>query len=456
MTRPSSQRPRVGIAWWMAGGMAAFVLAGSFALVWAFERHFEREERHSFEEIARGNARFLVRSRLPQSEHMATQLQEIIGASVFFWNPETGRIVGKPTTRPGSAALRAAMHRGTQKLPDGEWLTVLPGSDGMRVVFLKSTAARVPALKRQDTWLVLGGFWALSLAMGLGLARRLTRPLGKLTSSLPYVGTDTELPPLPVHRRDEIGLLAETLTRTHQSLRDERERRKAAEKQAVLGRMTASLAHEVRNPVSAIRLHARLLDGAAPEDAALSRALIEDEAGRIEDLVSQWMSHARPGPPVLAEVDVRECLAQAIRLIEPQARHAGITISFRHNPAAAAPQIRADRSRLGQVFGNLLRNAIQAMPAGGEITAHVFDTGDAVETIIEDRGKGFSESALARLGEPFFSEKEGGMGLGIAVAREICEAHGGRLDAENAQHGGARVRAVFARHPATPPSSRQS
>ncbi len=456
MTRPSSQRPRIGIAWWMTGGMALFVLAGSLALVWAFERHFEREERHAFQEMARGNARFLVRSRLPQSEHMAAQLQEIIGASVFFWDPQTGRIVGKATARPGTDLLRAAMHGRTGKLAGGDWLIVLPGSDGMRIVFIKSTAARITALKRQDTWFMLGGFWALSLAMGIGLARRITRPLGKLISSLPLVGTDTELPPLPVQRRDEIGLLAKTLTRTHLSLRDERERRKAAEKQAVLGRMTASLAHEVRNPVAAIRLHARLLDGAAPEDAAISRTLIEDEAGRIEDLVGQWMSHARPGPPVLAEVDVRECLAQAIRLIEPQARHAGTAVFLSEIPEAPRPRIQADRHRLGQVFANLLRNAIQAMPAGGEITARVSEIGDGVEVSIEDQGTGFSAAALERLGEPFFSEKEGGMGLGIAVAREICEAHGGRLVAENTAHGGARVRAVFARHSTITPSDRQS
>ncbi|HSP41966.1 MAG TPA: HAMP domain-containing sensor histidine kinase, partial [Luteolibacter sp.] len=159
---------------------------------------------------------------------------------------------------------------------------------------------------------------------------------------------------------------------------------------------------------------------------------------------------------VLAEVDVRECLAQAIRLIEPQARHAGVAISLSKISKVPRPHIQADRHRLGQVFGNLLRNAIQAMPAGGEITALVSEIGDAVEVIIEDHGKGFSPAALERLGEPFFSEKEGGMGLGIAVAREICEAHGGRLAAENMPHGGARVRAVFARHPVFSPPDRPS
>ena len=89
--------------------------------------------------------------------------------------------------------------------------------------------------------------------------------------------------------------------------------------------MATSLAHEVRNPVAAIRLHAQLLEHAGPAEAAVSRELIESEAERIEELVGQWLSHAKPAPPMLAEVDVAESVRQAVRLMEPQARHAGVT-----------------------------------------------------------------------------------------------------------------------------------
>jgi len=112
--------------------------------------------------------------------------------------------------------------------------------------------------------------------------------------------------------------------------------------------------------------------------------------------------------------------------------------------------IHADRFRMQQVFGNLLRNAIQAMPSGGRVSIGVSDAGSRVEVGIEDEGVGFSVSALARLGEPFYSEKEGGMGLGLAVVKDICEAHGGGISAENRDGGGARVQASFAKQPAPP------
>ena len=437
----------------MAASVAVFVLAGSLALVWAFERNFEHEERRAFEQLAVTNARFIERTKLPQSEQTAAQLGEIIGAKVFFWQIDkksgTGRVIGKKGDHLPSIAFKMSFDGEVETLDHGSWMVGLPGREGSKVIFMRPAAARVHALSRSDTWLALAVFWLLALALGTWLARRVSRPLARMAEALPHIGEEHELPPLPENRHDEIGLLAQTLIRTHDSLREERERRRVAEKQALLGRMAASLAHEVRNPVAAIRLHAQLLENAAPEDAGVSRQLIESEAARIEDLVGQWLSHAKPGPPVLADVDVVACLRQAVDLMQPQAKHAAVRVF----PIVSPPVIiRADRHRLQQVFTNLLRNAIQAMPAGGDVSVKVAESSDEVEVLIEDTGPGFSGSALARLGEPFYSEKEGGMGLGIAVAREICEAHGGRLLAENLPHGGARVRAVFAKHGAPPAS----
>ena len=431
----------------MTVSVLVFVLLGSLALVLAFERHLDREERRAFEGLARTNADFLARTRLPQTETMAAQLGEIIGAQVFFWNPATERLIGKagPTRNPVVSTLTCDGKVNLTR--QGEWLVGLPGRDGTQVIFLRPTAVRVLAMERPDTWVALGAFWLLSLALGYGLARRVTRPLRSLAESLPWVGTDRELPELPVARRDEIGQLAQTLTRTHDSLRSERELRRMAERQALLGRMATSLAHEVRNPVAAIRLHAQLLEQAEPADAAISRQLIESEAERIEGLVGQWLSHAKPAPPTLAEVDVGLALHQALRLMEPQARHAGVILDGTQIPETAPVVIFADRHRMQQVFGNLLRNAVQAMPSGGRVTVILRETSDAAVVIVEDEGAGFSASALARLGEPFYSEKEGGMGLGLAVVRDICEAHGGGLQVECREGGGARVQVRFAKNP---------
>jgi signal transduction histidine kinase len=333
-------------------------------------------------------------------------------------------------------------------LAGGQWMAGLQTRDATRVLFLRPAPPRLWALARTETWAALAGFWLLSLALGLALARHVTRPLHHLAASLPLVGTDADLPALPTSRRDEIGRLAATLHRTHDSLRSERDRRRAAERHALLGRMASHLAHEVRNPVAAIRLHAQLLEQADSAEAAISRQLIADEAARIEELVAQWLSYAKPAPPVRAPVDLMEILREAVQWATPQARHAGVAIQFAHHgPLVVA----ADRHRLRQVLGNLLLNAIQAMPRGGAIDLAAHDQGDHIAVSVADHGAGFSQAALARGGEPFFSEKEGGMGLGLAVARDICNAHDGELRLANRPGGGALVTAIIAKTPRSAP-----
>jgi signal transduction histidine kinase len=439
-TEPQHQQPiRGGLALWMAVSIAVFVLAGSLALAWAMERRFINEEQHAFELQAQSNSNFLMRSGLPLSERMASQLGEIIGAEVFFLKPGSERSTEKPTKAPPPETLEQPPDGKVRVLDSGTWTVGLTGHEGVRIVLLKQPSQSGSIWLRRDTWLALGGFWALSLALGAGLAWNISRPLRALTEVLPRIGSADALPELPTSRRDEIGRLARTLDRTHHHLIEERDRRRAAERHAWLGRMTASMAHEIRNPVSSIRLHAQLLEQAQPDEAAVSRHCIESEAARIEDLVSQWLSYAKPAPPMFNPLNLVDALQQAIETTRPQARHAGVSTTLSIPAPADSCIIQADRHRIQQVFGNLLRNAIQATPPGGNVAIQLQAGDGSIEVSIEDEGCGFSPTALARLGEPFYSEREGGMGLGIAVAQEICEAHGGRIDAVNQENGGAKV-----------------
>lgn len=446
--RTTTNARGASLALWMAASIALFVLAGSLALAWAMERRFHSEERHAFELQARSNSDFLTRSGLPFSQRMADQLGEIIGARVFFLKGaprDADTTAAKPVppaafTHPPDGKVRV--------LDDGTWMVGLPGGDGVRIVLVKRPTQSGRVWMRRDTWLAMGGFWALSLALGAGLAWRVSRPLRELTEVLPRVGSDGDLPALPTSRRDEIGRLARTLARTHQRLIEERELRRTAERHAWLGRMAASMAHEVRNPVSSIRLHAQLLEQAQPQEADVSRRCIESEAARIEDLVGQWLGYARPAPPRFSTLDPADSLRQAMDAAQAQARHAGVALAFDTAPCSEPCRIRADRHRIQQVFGNLLRNAVQATPAGGRVRVALHARETSIEVIIDDDGPGFSPTALARLGDPFHSEREGGMGLGIAVAREICEAHGGHLTADNREDGGARVRVILPMNPA--------
>ncbi len=191
---------------------------------------------------------------------------------------------------------------------------------------------------------------------------------------------------------------------------------------AMLGQMATSLAHEIQNPVAAIRLHAQLA----------GHKTILGEAATIESLVNQWMFLARPDPPQKKPVRLDEILADAVAALRPMADHAKVRIELAADNAAT---VEADARRLGQAFRNLIVNAIQAMPTGGALT--VVAQGRSVT--FADTGPGFSATALARCPQMFYSEKEGGMGIGLAVANEIVKAHGGSLKIGNHPNGGAEV-----------------
>lgn len=411
----------------MSLSVALFALVGSVALLAMIQSRGAREERRAFEELARANAAFLDRTGLPLTARMARDLAEVLGVEVWF-------VSDAAQARPVGCAPDGRARRDGRRLIVGRTLA----GGRAAVFFARPRPAAANALRRAESWFALGGFWLLALALGAWLARRVARPLVELANAVPAVGGEAPLPPLPVNRPDEIGTLARTLNATHRSLHDERARRHAAERLALLGRMAASLAHEVRNPVAAIRLHAQLLDGAAPAEAATSRTLIATEAARIEALVNQWLHLARPAPTVMAALDLAELLAHAAGLLGPQAKHAGVTIDLPPTPPVAP--LPGDRERLHQALSNILLNAIQAMPRGGSVRiATELPAPDRLRVVITDHGPGFTPAALAHAGEPFFSQKEGGMGLGLAVAREIARAHGGDLHCTNHPAAGAQV-----------------
>ena len=415
--RPFFLRPR-SLAVSLAVGVGAFVFVGSVAMMFFFQHLARTEELAALESIGKTNALYLDQNKLPQTDHMAAQLGRVMGAEVRF--VEDG---GQPAD--GLARREGEMIRVGFALVSGRvvWFSRKVGQQGA-----------LPVWKRLDARLALGGFWALSLVFSLWLGRKVTRPLAKLEAALPGIGGD-EAP-------REIVSLASALRETHASLVEERDKRRHAERLALLGRMATSLAHEVRNPVSAIRLHAQLLERVcAPEERA-SAGLIVGEAGRIESLVNQWLRYAKPEPVTMVPVDLPELVREARQSLGPQAQHAGVAIQEETDPAWRDHSVSGDRERLRQVLCNLLLNAIQSMPTGGAVTVRILP--GALE--VEDQGGGFSEKALARFGEPFHSEREGGMGLGLAVSKEIVESHGGKISANNLLGSGARVRIEWAQN----------
>ena len=412
------------LAVWLVAGFGAFVLAGSIALMAFFQHLTKVEEEVALESLGKANSLFLDQSNFPQTKHMADQLGRVMGAHVEF-GESTGERSADGRARSGTDLLEVGFNL----------------KNGREVWFSRKTnqPGAIPFWKRFDAQLALGSFWALSLLFSVLIGRKVTRPLAKLAAVIPEIGGDKPLSGLPSSGPQEIVSLANALAEAHGSLVDEREKRRHAERLALLGRMATSLAHEVRNPVAAIRLHAQLLERACGTNEKMSATLIVSEAERIEFLVNQWLRYAKPEPVKLMPVDVAALVADACHGLSLQANHAGVVI---HQEIAANWQeheVKGDRDRLRQVLCNLLLNAIQSMPKGGEVTIRVLR--GMLE--VEDQGVGFSTQALAKFGEPFHSEREGGMGLGVAVSKEIIDSHGAKISVENLPEKGACVRITW-------------
>lgn len=421
--RPSLLKAR-SLSVWLAVGVGAFVLVGSVAMMGFFQYLSRTEEVAALQSIGKTNALFLDQNKFPQTEHMAVQIGRVMGAEVRFMDEQSQAADGV-ARREGETIRVGFMLQSGREV----WFSRKVGQHGA-----------VPVWKRLDARLALGGFWALSLVFSLWLGRKVTRPLAKLEAALPGIGGDEAPSGLPETGPREIVSLASALRETHASLVEERDRRRHAERLALLGRMATSLAHEVRNPVSAIRLHAQLLERVCAPTERESAGLIVGEAGRIESLVNQWLRYAKPEPVKMLPVDLPELVREARQSLGPQAQHAGVGIREEIDPAWNGHPVNGDRERLRQVLCNLLLNAIQSMPTGGAVTVRILP--GALE--VADQGGGFSEKALAHFGEPFLSEREGGMGLGLAVSKEIIESHGGKISASNLPGGGACVRIVWA------------
>lgn len=417
---------------------SGFVLAASLALVGWLDWSHRREALRSFAEVAAANARMVDRLRLPRSPELARNLADVLGVGVGF--RFAGRPVGGLPDGMESAVDPLAGDSASSARIGGRDVAVAPLADGSAHLVLVRDGAGL--LRHPAGWL-LPALIVTSLGGGLAflVARRLVNPLAALGRWLPNLDRDgpEPIPAAVTGRADEIGALARSLEENHRRLRAEQALRRQSERLATLGRIATSLAHEIRNPAAAIRLHADLLAARGDEPAV---GLIREEVDRITDLVNQWLFVAKAAPARRERHDLADLTRRVIGRLTPQLDHAGVTVDW--TPSGAVP-VTVDGPRIEQVLRNLLVNAAQAMPLGGRIEVRLGPAaeGSGAALEIRDAGPGFSETALARWREPFFSEREGGMGLGLTLAAEVMEAHGGSVEVENLPGGGASVRCRF-------------
>jgi two-component system nitrogen regulation sensor histidine kinase GlnL len=225
------------------------------------------------------------------------------------------------------------------------------------------------------------------------------------------------------------------------------------ERLAAVGRMAMGLAHEIRNPLGAIRGAVQLLGKELGDEARWGEhtAVLLKEVDRVNRIIESLLDLGRPVQLQPAPLNLHQLLERVALLGEETAARQGVTIVRRYDPSL--PPILADEDRILQVFHNLVRNAIEAMPRGGRLTLTTrlsmnplfakVDLGagarQMVEVQIADEGEGIPEALRGRVFDPFVTTKERGLGLGLAICHRILEEHKGAIQIESAPGRGTTV-----------------
>jgi signal transduction histidine kinase len=232
---------------------------------------------------------------------------------------------------------------------------------------------------------------------------------------------------------------AQDLLQSIQQLRTAEVQLLQAARLAAVGRLSAGLAHEIRNPLAAIKGSAEILSDDFPDGHPKRRLLqiLVEESVRLNNVLARFLAFARPRPLEEQEFDLVKEIEAVVSLLEGQ--NAARTIRYTLELPTSPTKIRGDRERLRQVFLNVLLNASEAAGQSGEVTIRC-DTADKMCRIeVRDSGVGFTKEAIENAFTPFFTTKEQGSGLGLAVSHRIIEQHGGAIRIGNHERGGGRV-----------------
>jgi len=320
---------------------------------------------------------------------------------------------------------------------------------------LENIRAQLADNFRKRLFALLGVF-ALGLAVMLVLTRNATRPLDALADGAARVAEGRLDVTVPVDRDDEIGRLASTFNYMTEKLRERQElevRLAGAEKRAEIGHLASGLAHEIKNPLNALSLGLDVLrrrhrpsdEAAAAEYGARIEALRE-EIDRLAILINNFLAYGRPLTLAFAPTDLAALVRHTLSDLAETAVQAHVTIE--EDIPDAVPLLRADPNLLKSSIWNLVQNGIQAMERHGGLLSvrlsaesGIEESGRRLVLSVEDGGPGIPEADLPRLFDPYFSNKEGGVGLGLAMVKRIVEEHGGRVTA--GPRGDGRPGALF-------------
>jgi signal transduction histidine kinase len=311
---------------------------------------------------------------------------------------------------------------------------------GWSLLVIQSTAQAFQPIR--ELWWLFGAMFLaivlLAAGTALWVAGRISKPLIGLTAWARQFRQTVAGPGKPkVSGALEVRELGAAFGQLLEDLENSRQQVIHAAKLSVVGEMAAIMAHEVRTPLGILHTSAQMLHtetGLSAEGRELTQFILE-EGVRLDRLISTLLECAKPRPPEMRLQDLHAVVQRAAALLAPQAKKKMLTLELALSAGDAL--IECDGELLMQVFLNLLLNAIQHVPNGGHIRVASRNERQGIAVTLEDDGPGIVPENRARLFDPFFTTREGGVGLGLTVTRQIVAAHHGGIDASESRWGGA-------------------
>lgn len=295
--------------------------------------------------------------------------------------------------------------------------------------------------RMNDRWaLALAGLAGLILAGGgwqISRLRRWSQSLTRVADAI--LQAENKLGArIEVTGHPDLDLVCHAFNRNREELQTvlDRERLltadlRQAERSALVGGMVASLAHEIRNPLGAMRLKAENALAGSPDRVIPALQSVLTQTDRLEGLLSRLLALSRPLHPRFTDVEIQPWLDELAAVRREQAAGAGVTIKTK----TTIPAWRFDPELLREAADNLLQNALQHTPEGGVVSVSADRDGDNLRLTVSDSGPGIQADFVPKLFTPFESRRHGGTGLGLSIARDILIAHGGGIEATSDPYG---------------------
>jgi two-component system, NtrC family, sensor kinase len=311
------------------------------------------------------------------------------------------------------------------------------------------TAARI---RERRSIVGLIGLSLTTLAVGIAVSlhtRRVLLPLGAVTDRAKAVAHGDLTPRKVIASADEIGELATTFEGMVAAIARANGELIQAERLAAIGKMAAHVTHEIRNPLSSMGLNIEMLeeelatmgDSDSSESRQLVRA-IKREIERLAELSEEYLRVARRPAPHLEKESLADLVREVVEFIRPELAKANVACEIEIDEAL--PAVAFDEGQIRQALLNLIRNAREAtQPNGGRLWVRVKSSGKSngaggVDLVVDDDGSGIKDDVRDKVFDPFFTTKERGTGLGLALTRQIVEAHGGTISCEARKPRGTR------------------